>query len=357
MDDLDNLKAIDVSDMLGAVGALPAQCREAVALADKTDLKSLLSAVSGTDVSVITVLGMGGSGIGGDIVKAIVEPKVAVPVIVNKGYELPACVGHGALVFAVSYSGETEETLASFEKAVSRGARIVAVTTGGRLRERAKELALPVAQVPAGLQPRAALGYLSLTMLVLLERIGLIKDLRADIDEMLEILERMSGEMSAASPLAGNTAKKLAGRLYGKLPVIYGSEGVPAVAALRWKCQFNENSKTPAFWNQFPELDHNEIVGWHELADISGRCCLVVLRSSAENKRIAKRVEVTLPLIESSSGGSLQVWDDGESNLARLFSLIYVGDFTSVYLALINGVDPTPVERIKMLKEKLQDSM
>jgi glucose/mannose-6-phosphate isomerase len=351
LDDPETLKSIDVADMLGVTGAFPAQCREAVALAEAVDYGTL----SG-DVSSIVTLGMGGSGIGGDIVKALLEPKSKVPVTVCKGYSLPAFVGSDTLVFTISYSGGTEETLSTFRQAVDAGAKIIAVTSGGSLEEQAKEHGFPVITMPGGLQPRAALGYLSLTVVVALAKLGLIKDIKADIDETLEILEMMSEHMGAASLAGNNIAKQLAGRFYEKMPVVYGSEGIPAVAALRWKCQFNENSKVPAFWHQFPELNHNEIVGWQELGEVAERCCLMTLRSPGENERTQKRIEITLPLLEGIVGESLQVWSEGDSDLARLYSLIYLGDFTSVYLAILNGVDPTPVERIQLLKEKLADS-
>lgn len=350
LNDPETIKSIDISDMLGVTGAFPAQCREAVALAESLDFGK-----SDGGVSSVVTLGMGGSGIGGDIVKALLEPKSKVPVNVCKGYSLPAFVGPDTLVFAISYSGGTEETLATFRQAADAGAKIIAVTSGGSLEEQAKERGFPVIKVPGGLQPRAALGYLSMTVVVALEKLGLIDGVRPDIDETLEVLEMMSEHMGAAGPAGNNIAKQLAGRLYEKMPVVYGSEGTPAVAALRWKCQFNENSKVPAYWHQFPELNHNEIVGWQELSEVAERCCLVTLRSPGENARTQKRIEISLPLLEGIVGESLQVWSEGDSELARLYSLIYLGDFTSVYLAILNGVDPTPVERIKLLKEKLAE--
>ncbi|MFA5866552.1 MAG: bifunctional phosphoglucose/phosphomannose isomerase [Actinomycetota bacterium] len=350
LNDPETIKSIDISDMLGVIGAFPAQCREAVSLAESFDFGKL----SG-DVSSIVTLGMGGSGIGGDIVKALLEPKSKVPVNVCKGYSLPAFVGPDTLVFAISYSGGTEETLTTLQRAADVGSKIIAVTSDGSLEKEAKKRGFPVIKVPGGLQPRAALGYLSLTVVVVLEKLGFIEDVRADIEETLGILEMMSEHMSPDSPAGNNIAKQLAGRLYEKMPVVYGSEGTPAVAALRWKCQFNENSKVPAFWHQFPELNHNEIVGWQELGEVAKRCCLITLRSPGENPRTRKRVEISLPLLEGVVGESLQVWSEGDSELARLYSLIYLGDFTSVYLAILNGVDPTPVERIQLLKKKLRE--
>ncbi len=345
----ETIKSIDISDMLGVQEAFPAQCRDAVALAGQAEFGD-----PGT-VDAIVVLGMGASGIGGDIVKALYERELKVPIAVVKGYELPAYVGSNSLVFAVSYSGETEETLAAVAAAEERNAHVIAITSGGRLKETAERKGYPVVPAPSGLQPRAALGHLSLPVIIGLEKLGLISEVSAAIGETLGILEMMSEHMGAKASSSSNIAKQLAGHLYERMPVIYGSDGPPGVAALRWKCQFNENSKVPAYWNQFPDLNHNEIVGWQELPEISQKCCLVTLRSPGEHDRIKRRVEVTLPLIENAVAESLQVWAEGDSEIARLYSLIYLGDITSAYLAILNGVDPTPVERIQMLKKKLKE--
>jgi glucose/mannose-6-phosphate isomerase len=350
LNDPETINSIDISGMLGVLEAFPAQCRDAVSVAAKAEFGQ-----PGNKFNAVAVLGMGASGIGGDIVKALYEPVLGLPVAVVKTYNLPAYKNSDSLVFAVSYSGDTEETLSAVAEAKDRKAHIIAVTSGGRLKEIAEAEGYPVVPAPAGLQPRAALGHLSLPVILGLEKQGLISGASEAISETLDVLEMMSEQMKADKPADGNIAKQLAGRLFGKLPVIYGSDGGPAVAALRWKCQLNENGKVPAYWNQFPDLDHNEIVGWQELPEIAEKCCLVTLRSEGEHPRVSKRVKVTLPLMENHVAESLQVWAEGESALSRLYSLIYLGDLVSVYLALLNGVDPTPVERIQLLKQKLRE--
>ncbi len=324
-------------------------------MAEAADLKELgLSGAAGGISSVVT-LGMGGSGIGGDVVKAIVEDDLAVPFIVCKGYKLPAFVDPGTLVIAISYSGETEETLTAFEAAEAAGASILVITSGGRIAARASEADYPVVAVPAGLQPRAALGYLALSALVALRRIGLVANESGDIDETLALLVKLSSDFGPAMPTSDNPAKRLAGTLLSKLPVIYGTEGISAIAALRWKCQINENAKTPSFWHAFPELNHNEIVGWQELASVTKEFGLVVLRDSGEYGRVSARIGITVPLISEAFANVAEVTSEGITPLARLMSLIYLGDFASVYLAILNGVDPTPVERIQELKSKLSE--
>lgn len=355
LDDRNHLESIDISDFAGVAAGLPGQCRDGVALAMSADLDTLTADLNKNPVSNIVTLGMGASGIGGDILKAIFEPEIGMPIVVNKGYHLPAFAGKDTLVIAVSYSGETEETLTTFEEAVRRGCRVLVFTSGGTLGSRAAELGLPCVTVPGGMQPRAALGYLTLPLVAAMCRLGLAGNMDAEISETLDILEAMAAKLNAGVPTEDNLAKQLAVKIEGMMPVIYGSEGGPAVAAFRWKCQINENSKSPAFWNAFPEQNHNEITGWQELNDVSRRFCLIELRSAGEGKRIAKRAETTKELIKDSFGDIFIVEAEGRSDLARLFSLMYIGDFASVYLAVLYGVDPTPVERIHELKKRLKD--
>lgn len=351
--DLDDLKAIEKIDedgMLKAIEDFPLQCQEAV------DLARGLSFDIPSDMRSVVVLGMGGSGIGGDIAKVLLEDELRIPFLVNKGYLLPRFVDDRTLCFAVSYSGNTEETLSGFDQAVERGCPVISITTGGLLGNKAEERSLPIVKIPKGLQPRAALGYLSLPILVVLERMALIGDKGQDIQETLAILDERTKNFSPHKPLSQNEAKMLATRLCGKVPVIYGSDGPTAVAALRWKCQFNENSKVPAFWNVFPELNHNETVGWELLRDITTEhFLLLLLRDAEESERVKKRVEITRSLIEGRFGGASEVWSGGKSRLARTFSLIYLGDFVSFYLAALNGVNPSPVERISVLKRRLSE--
>jgi glucose/mannose-6-phosphate isomerase len=356
LDDTNHIRSIDLSDLLGVAERLPEQCREGISLAAGAPLDDLAAALRAVPVTNIVTLGMGASGIGGDIIKTILESILPVPIVVTKGYNIPRFVGPGSLVLAISYSGETEETLTAFEAAIASGARAVAFTSGGTLAKQAELHNVPVVKVPAGMQPRAALGYLSLPLLVALTKLGLLADQNEGIRETLDLLDRMSLALRSETPFDSNQAKQLASRLSGRVPVIYGSEGTPGVAAFRWKCQINENSKSPAFWNQFPDLDHNEITGWQELKNVTEHFCLIQLRMPGEPARINKRVEVTMQLIKDSFGEIVEVTAEGKSSLARLFSLMYLGDVTSMYLAILNGVDPTPVERIQELKRRLKDN-
>jgi glucose/mannose-6-phosphate isomerase len=355
MNDLDELGLIERLDperFLASVERFPEQIRDAHKLAH---------AVQGLPdpegVDSIAILGMGGSGISGDVAEVVVGSRMALPIRTLKGYELPRWVGRNTLVFAASYSGDTEETLATFEEAAARrGARVVIITTGGEISRWGREFDIPIVEIPPGLRPRAALGYLCLPILVVCERLGLGPSIEEDVWETVDLIQRRSSEYGRSAPGTFNPAKRLARSLYGKIPIVYGSEGLAAVAAYRWKCQFNECSKVPAWASTFPELNHNEVVGWKELAQVTRRyLALVALRPPEEHPRIARRVEITLPLIQANLGLVAQVHGEGSSALARLFDLIYLGDFVATYLALLQGVDPAPTEIIKALKSRLSE--
>lgn len=350
LDDISAIAAVDRDNMLALLEEFPRQCQQAVEIG-RLAASHLL--IKDDDLDNIVILGMGGSGISGDIIRTLLEESLKLPIVVNKNYYLPAFVNKSSLVLAVSYSGDTEETLEAAAEAARRGAQIINLSSGGKLAEFARERELPFIEIPGGLQPRSAIGYLSLPIITVLNHLGLTPDFEADVDELLRLLDNKQLEWGSISHSEDNAAKQLAKKLFGKVPLIYGSDGIGGLAALRWKCQFNENSKVPAFWNQLPELNHNEITGWEEMAEIGREFYLVTLRDDGEHPQIAKRFAATGELLAGRFAGASEFKSDGRSKMARFFSLLYLGDFVSVYLALLNGVDPTPVDRIQALKAKL----
>lgn len=355
MNDLDDLELISAGDPQGflrSVEEFPEQIRDA-----RRRAAGLEALPDPDDINGVVVLGMGGSGISGDAVRAVLGPSFNLPIATLKGYELPGWVSKNTLVFAMSYSGNTEETLATFEEAgARRWARIVIVTTGGDLAKWGNQFEIPTIEVPPGLQPRAAFGYLTIPILLTLERMGLASGIGEQVDEALDLLTRRSAAWGREVATEGNDAKRLARRMVGKVPIVYGSEGIAEVAAYRWKCQLNECAKVPAWWHTFPELNHNEVVGWNRLKDLTaGSFAMLVLRHSGEHPRIRKRIEVTLPAIRGNVAVAEEVWAEGSSPLARLFDLVYFGDFVATYLALAQGVDPAPVDVIGVLKDKLKE--
>lgn len=348
LDDPARLEALDPTDFLGAVERLPEQVREGWRLgAAQRHLPP------GEGIRGVAVLGMGGSGISGDVCRAVVGPRSPVVIEAVKGYELPGWAGPDALVLAVSYSGNTEETLAAFEQACERGARVVAVAGGGRLAELARRRGVPLVEVPGGLMPRAALGYLAMPILAVCERLGLWGS-GAAVAEAAELLDQRVEECGRKSAIGVNPAKQLALRLLGRVPVVYGSEGLAGVAAYRWKCQFNENAKVPAFWNAVPELDHNEVMGWPPGSPLGPGFAAVVLRHAGEHARVATRIDATAEMVEPGVGFVEQAWARGASPLARLLDLACLGDFTSTYLGLARGIDPAPIRAIERLKEAIE---
>jgi glucose/mannose-6-phosphate isomerase len=352
--DLDDPAAItdaDPSGMLDAVEGFPGQVREALRIGG-----SELELPDPAGVRMVAVLGMGGSGISGDVVATLAgEAGLNLPVLTVKGYRVPSYIDKDSLVFAVSYSGNTEETLEGVRQVLDRGSKVVAVTSGGTLSAIAMKNDLPLLTVPGGFQPRASLGYLFVPILCVLERMGLASGITALLDEATGTLEERSAEYGWNSDFDSNPTKRLAKDLVGFVPVVYGSEGALSVAALRWKAQLNENAKVAAFHNSFPELNHNETVGWLNPPEVCSRFHLIVLRDRGEHPRIEKRIAITTDLLEESVGHITQVCARGSNTVEDLLDLIYFGDFTSVYLALALGEDPTPVERIQRLKDRLSE--
>ena len=254
----------------------------------------------------------------------------------------------------VSYSGNTEETISAYRQGVDLSAKVVVVTSGGKLRELGEAKGIPLAIVPPGMPPRTALGYLFLPLLIILEKLGLVEAKGKDIGETALLLEELSRRWAPVSPLDENQPKSLARKLFGKLPLIYGSEPLKAVCR-RWKTQINENSKSLAYPVVFPELNHNEIIGWEGMEELRQSLEIIILRDEGDQERIKKRIEITKSVLGERPGGLEEVWSEGKSLLARLFSLIYLGDWVSFYLAILYGVDPTPVESIELLKKRLAE--
>jgi glucose/mannose-6-phosphate isomerase len=352
MVDLDDLEVlqIDRSGILDLLLDLPTQLQVGERLGQSADLPPA------TDVRAVVVTGLGGSGISGDLLRSYLHAECRVPIMVNRHYGLPGFVGPETLVCAVSYSGNTEETLSAVGEARAREASLLAVTSGGQLAEMADAWRVPCVSVPEGLPPRTTLGYLFTPMLAILARLGLIADQRPFIAETIELLRELAAQYRPGIETFRNLPKALARDLHGRFPLIYGVQDFSDVVAYRWRTQFNENSKVLASHQVFPELNHNEVVGWQgPLADAL-EPWLVLLRDHHELGRIAQQIDITKAFLQERAAGITEVWSQGESRMARLFSLIYTGDFTSYYLALLRGMDPKPVEAIDRLKDQLASS-
>ena len=347
LDDLKTYQKLDPEGMLARIKELPIQCKQAWQLSMSFSLPP-----DYRNIDKLVVLGMGGSAIGGDLVRTLVQAEAKIPVIVHRDYGLPAFVDDRTLLIASSYSGNTEETLSGFELALKTGAKKVVITSGGKFEQIAEANHIPVFKIEYKAQPRAALGFSFIPTLGVLQKLGFIKDKSADVAEAVQVLEKLSAKLDEKSPLKSNPAKQLAQRLFGCLPVIYGA-GIAAEAAHRWKTQLNENSKSWAFYEVFPELNHNATVGFSLPKEVASKIRVVLLRSPTFNARIKLRYEVTCELLKQSGVAYEFVDGEGKSALAQMVSLVSFGDYVSYYLALLYKVDPSPVKVIEYLKERL----
>jgi glucose/mannose-6-phosphate isomerase len=345
LDDIGKIRKVDKSNMLAFCVDAAEHYRKAARTAEKISLQY-------ANPANIVVAGMGGSAIGGELLKDWVRDKVQVPVEVNRDYVLPAYANEKSLVVVVSYSGETEETLSTFLDAVKRKCMIFCVSSGGSLLEFAEKLGVPYLRVPSGMPPRASLPYLFVPLPKSLEKAGVVSGVSGELSEAIRLLERVSGESAPEKPVKDNFAKTLASGINGSIPVVYGF-GVFRSVAQRFKQQFNENSKVPSKWEFFSELNHNEIVGWENAEKLAECFSTIFIRDKAESDAICSRIEITKSLLSSGSK-MFEVWSQGKGVLARMLSTVCIGDFTSVYLAVLRNVDPTPVENINLLKEKLR---
>lgn len=301
----------------------------------------------------LVVTGLGGSAIGGDILRTWTLDRLGIPLLVNRDYELPGFVNQDTLVVAVSYSGQTEETLAAYQQAIDRGAQVIVVTSGGRLADMAAQDDSVVVKIPGGMSPRAASGYLFAPLALILEELGLIEGAVRELEETVQVLLAVRADIHPGAERPDNQARLIAQDLQGNLPVIWGSSARSEIAAMRWKTQINENAKSPAYFNSFPELNHNEIVGFEEPADLLARWVVIILRDSDDNPRVQRRMEISTEIIRRQVQKIIEVQARGESWLARFYSLVYVGDYASYYLAQAYGINPTPVAVIDYLKAEL----
>ena len=334
--------------MFSLAEAFPRQCREALALAEKVEPPETDRAYRN-----IVVFGMGGSAAGGDLLGALLDEQGAIPPRTCRDYEVPNWVDESTLVFACSYSGNTEETLSAVRQCLTRGCDVLCITSGGTLADLARERRLPLVSIPGGQPPRTALGYLFVPLVSLATRMGLLP--WQDWEELFSTLDGCLEDWGMESASRSNPAKRLAVRLYGKIPLLYGLGAWHAVVADRWKSQLNENSKCMVFANAFPELNHNEIVGWTlSETQASDRWAVVILEDGQESPRMQARARITRDLVRGKAE-TFTVTARGEALLTKMLSLVYLADFVSLYLAALYGVDPYEIAAIDLLKKSLAE--
>lgn len=371
LDDAAALEAADPGAMLRAIASSAAQVREAATLSAEAGLVAL----AGEDrPRSIVVCGMGGSGIAGDVLAAVLGAKAPVPVLTHRGYGLPTWVGAADLVIAVSCSGSTEETLSALEEAVRRGCRLLVVAGAGSpaedLASRGRALFVPV---PQGRQPRASVWALSTPLVIAADHLGLVQAPAGVVEETAVCLEGVATRCRIDADTVVNPAKTLATELLDTVPVLWGTSPLAGVAAYRFACQLNENAKVPATWGVLPEANHNQVVGFdgpfagrgsadlfHDPYDdddptpSTTRIRLVLLRDAEEHPQVARRADVSTELAEERHVGVTALRAAGETSFERIAWLIGTTDYASAYLALLQGTDPTPVDAITALKDRIR---
>lgn len=345
-----NLKKLDKSDMLGLLLGFPQQCSVSQDIAKKANFN-----FTKRDFKKIVFAGLGGSAIGADLVRSYLYFTCEIPIFVLREYELPALVDNSTLVILSSYSGNTEETLSAYGEAKKKNATMIVISSGGALRESALKDGVSFVEIPKGIPPRCALGYTSIIPLCLLAKLGAIKDATVAIKQMIKVLDELkNNSLRQEIGQKENLAKSVAAKLWNKFTVIYSASVNFDICATRFRGQLAENSKALSWSHVFPEMNHNEIVGWENPKKLFKNFVVVMLRDKGMHPRVAKRMDITRNILkEEVNIPVIEIWSRGEELLSRIFSLIYIGDFISYYLAILYGIDPTPVERVTYLKNEL----
>ncbi|MCK5126126.1 MAG: bifunctional phosphoglucose/phosphomannose isomerase [candidate division Zixibacteria bacterium] len=350
LDDLNRIQSLDKDDMYKAISGFPEEIKDALSICEKFEF----DAEAYRNVNHIILCGMGGSAIGGDLARALLINELDITFDTCRDYNLPRYADKTTLVIGSSYSGNTEETLSAFQQAIDRNCKLFAITTGGSLSKLAEEHNVPTIKPRPGFQPRAALSYSFTLLMHFLFETGYSTYDNSSIMQMAKFLKKRLMNFTIDNKVVDNLTKQLAERLLGRLPIIYSGPSLTAPAALRFKGQICENAKCLAFTNQFPEFNHNELVGWELVDEFHDKLFVVVLRDSDDGERVSLRMDIVESLIAQKEVDIVEIESVGDNKLERLFSLIQVADFTSFYLAILNNVDPTPVKPIEALKRELR---
>lgn len=343
---LDDLKYIHQRDGQDALGVAEKQWQQ---LQHSFQLSAF--SFQPDDITNVVYAGMGGSALPAQLIYAWAGLKL--PLIICRNYDVPDFVDQNTLFIAASYSGNTEEELAALAAAENRGAKIAVMASGGKLAELAVQKQYPLAKLPAGYQPRYTAFFGLRALCTILAKTGLIDEQKVmtELDAAANFLGQAVAKWRPDVPTAQNPTKQTAQELAGKSVVVYAGPKMSA-AAYKWKISLNENAKNVAWWNQIPEFNHNEMIGWSS-HPVDKPYAVVELRSNLENPRVMKRFEISEKLLSGQRPAPHIINVEGDSVLKQLVWAVAYGDFTSIYLALLNGVNPTPVELIDKFKFEL----
>jgi len=339
--------SIDSSNMFKAIYDFPDHLREAKVIGESIVLNNKYSKINN-----IVVAGMGGSAIGGDITRLILQNELKIPMYICRNYKLPNWVDNTTLVICSSYSGNTEESLSAFEDAQNKKAQIIAISTGGILSKQINELKLDLIIIPSGLQPRAALALSFVPMLYLFKSLKLIKS--NSINDLIKAIDKIELKREIYNKETNeNPAYLLSKNIYKTLPIIYGENESSAILAVRWKGQLSENAKMLAYHNELPEMNHNEIVGWENNHDLINKISIIWLKDESDHPRITIRQNSTKKIINNLAARHEIVTVEGSTKVERYLNMIHLGDWVSFWCAILHKTDPTPVDKIDNLKEIL----
>ena len=341
------LQAVDPQGVFSLIRDFPLQVKEAITIGESASVR-----LNRKGIENIVLCGMGGSAIGGDLLRSYLSNELRVPFFVNRHYTLPSFVGRKSLVIISSYSGNTEETNTAHREAIKRKAKVLCISSNGATESLARAKKSPFIKIPGGLPPRAALGYSFFPLLIVLSRLGLISDKNRDIRETLKLLSMKSVEYGAPES-ATNLALQLAHQAQGRVCVVYSSTERFDAVNTRWRGQMAENGKTLMWGHFLPEMNHNELVGWKALRSQMQEMQVFVLRDRGDHKRVQMRMDITKSILSNYTSHITEVWSEGTSALARIFSLVYLGDWMSYYTAILHREDPMPVVVIDHLKTEL----
>jgi len=349
LDDIAIFKQLDSQNMLGEIDNLPDQLQSAWEMGQQLPLPD------SQGITHILLSGMGGSAITADLLAAYIAPLCRIPVIVHREYDLPAWAhGRKTLVITSSHSGNTEETLSTFDASIQAGCRLLAVCTGGELERRAMALHLPVLKFTHTGQPRAAVGFSFGLLLAAFGRLGLIPDPEQELFQALADMRSQQNTLRVNVPVAQNPAKRLAGQAVGRWVSVVGS-GILSPVARRWKGQINENAKAGAGFEFLPEMDHNALAGL-ENPDVLMQTITLFLRAPSEHPRNCLRADLTRHGFMAAGLNTDVYYANGASRLAHIWTALHFGDYMAYYLAMAYGMDPTPVEALQNLKADLQEA-
>ena len=358
LDRIDEIKKIDKDNMLGHCLKTPLYSRDVVDQTERIDLPAKVDISRNVSIRYrkphhVIITGMGGSAIGGEILKDWLRDDLPIPIDISRDYTVPAYANKDTLVLAISHSGETEETLSSFLDALRKKCMIVSITSGGHLLSFCKKLDVPFVRIPGGLPPRAAIPFLFFPLPILLEKMGVLSNVKEEIDETIRVTKNLGDANSPIIPVKDNSAKHLALELVNTIPVVYGFKQYTSIAH-RLKTQFNENSKVLSTYDVFPELNHNEVVGWEAPKALTKHFSVILIRDPNEPAEIRQRIEATKSLALKGAKKILEISASDNRRLARMFSVLHMGDFVSVYLAILQNKDPTSVKTISAIKEEMK---